>query len=200
MVAIPGTGMYTSTIDTSKIYLLTDYGSHYTMPRFYLPGTGGKGVFLSTEDYLDISSYITFTLSSSGAFGSANNELIITYPNGGQTLNTSENHNITWASYGTSDEKVDLYYSTEGDTNTYKPAFCTLTENWTLIAGGLDNTGSYEWNLSSSGIADTDSLRLKIIASNGEACDINGHYIKIRNSSNTTVNDFQKSKISWGRK
>ncbi|MEL1233538.1 MAG: hypothetical protein VW667_06485, partial [Candidatus Neomarinimicrobiota bacterium] len=200
MVALPGTDVYSSTIDTSKIYLLTDYGSHYTMPRFYLPGTGNKGVFLSTEDYLDISSYITFTLSSSGAFGSANNELIITYPNGGQTLNTSDNHEITWASYGTSSEKVDLYYSTAGDTNTYKPASCILTENWTLIAGGLDNTGSFDWNLSSSGIADTDSLRLKIIASNGEACDINGHYIKIRNSSTSPGNGFLRSKISWGKK
>ena len=200
MVALPGTDVYSSTIDTSKIYLLTDYGSHYTMPRFYLPGTGNKGVFLSTEDYLDISSYITFTLSSSGAFGSANNELIITYPNGGQTLNTSDNHEITWASYGTSSEKVDLYYSTEGDTNTYKKGYCVSTENWTLIASGLDNTGSYDWNLSSSGIADTDSLRLKIIASNGEACDINGHYIKIRNSSTSPGNGFLRSKISWGKK
>ena len=200
MVAVPGTGVYPSIIDSSKIFLLTDYGSHYTMPRFYLPGTGNKGVYLTNKDYLEISSFITFTLSSSGAFGSAKNELVITYPNGGQTLNTNENHQITWASYGTSSEKVDLYYSTRGDTNTYKPAFCVLTENWTLIAGGLDNTGSYEWNLSSSGIADTDSLRLKIIASNGEACDINGHYVKIRNSLNTIRNDFLKSKISWGRK
>ena len=200
MVAEPGTGVYPSTIDTSKIFLLTDYGSHYTMPRFYLPGTGNTGVFVSVEDYLDISSFITFTLSSSGAFGSAKNELIMTYPNGGQTLNTSDSHEITWASYGTSSEKVDLYYSTGGDTNTYKQSYCVFTENWTLIAGGLDNTGSYEWNLSSSGIADTDSLRLKIIASNGEACDINGHYVKIRSSSNTIGNDFLKSKISWGRK
>ena len=75
-----------------------------------------------------------------------------------------------------------------------------MTENWTLIAGGLDNTGSYDWNLSSSGIADTDSLRLKIIASNGEACDINGHYIKIRNSSTSPGNGFLRSKISWGKK
>ena len=113
---------------------------------------------------------------------------------------TSDSHEITWASYGTSSEKVDLYYSTGGDTNTYKQGYCIFTENWILIAGGLDNTGSYEWNLSSSGIADTDSLRLKIIASNGEASDINGHYVKIRNSSNTIRNDFLKPKISWGRK
>ena len=53
MVAVPGTGTYPSIIDTSKIFLLTNYGSNYTMPRFYLPGTGNTGVFVSVEDYLD---------------------------------------------------------------------------------------------------------------------------------------------------
>ena len=197
MVAVPGTGVYPSTIDTSKIFLLTDYGSHYTMPRFYLPGTGNTGVFMSVEDYLDISSFITFTLSSSGAFGSAKNELILTYPNGGQTLFTNGSYEVTWASYGTSSETVDLYYSTGGDTNTYKPGYCVYTENWTLIEGGLDNSGSYAWDLSSSGLSETDSLRLKIIASNGESCDINGHYVKIRNSSNTAGYKPIRSKVSW---
>ena len=200
MVAVPGTGVYPSTIDTSKIFLLTDYGSHYTMPRFYLPGTGNTGVFISVEDYLDISSFITFTLSSSGAFGSAKNELIMLYPNGGQTLYTNESYEINWASYGTSSEAVDLYYSTGGDTNTYKPGYCVYTDNWTLIEGGLDNSGSYDWDLSSSGLAETDSLRLKIIASNGESCDINGHYVKIRNSSNTAGHTPLRSKISWGNR
>ena len=200
MVAVPGTGVYPSTIDTSKIFLLTDYGSHYTMPRFYLPGTGDTGVFMSVEDYLDISSFITFTLSSSGAFGSAKNELIMTYPNGGQTLYINETYNITWASYGTSNETVDLYYSTEGDTNTYKQGYCVFTDNWTLIAGGLDNLGSYEWDLSSSDLSDTDSLRLKIIASNGQACDINGHYIKVRDPSNTAGYRAVGSRIGRGNK
>ena len=198
MVAVPGTGVYSSTIDTSKIFLLTDYGSHYTMPRFYLPGTGNTGVFMSVEDYLDISSFITFTLSSSGAFGSAKNELIMTYPNGGQTLYSNETYDITWASYGTSSETVDLYYSTGGDTNTYKQNYCVSTDNWTLIEGGLDNLGSYEWNLSSSGLSDTDSLRLKIIASNGQACDINGHYIKVRDPSNTAGYRAMGFKIGRG--
>ena len=200
MVAVPGTGVYPSIIDTSKIFLLTDYGSHYTMPRFYLPGTGNTGVFMSVEDYLDISSFITFTLSSSGAFGSAKNELIMTYPNGGQTLYINETYDITWASYGASNETVDLYYSTEGDTNTYKQGYCVFTDNWTLIAGGLDNLGSYEWDLSSSGLSNTDSLRLKIIASNGQACDINGHYIKVRDPSNTAGYRAVGSRIVRGNK
>ncbi|GIS03775.1 MAG: hypothetical protein CM15mP106_2220 [Candidatus Neomarinimicrobiota bacterium] len=35
MVVNPGTGTYFSTIDTSKIKLLTGYGDNYTMPRFF---------------------------------------------------------------------------------------------------------------------------------------------------------------------
>ncbi len=187
MVAIPGTGIYYSTVDTSQIFLLTDHGEHFTETRFYLPGTDGRGAFLSVEDYLDISSYITFTLSS-GGFGDAENELLLTYPNGGQRFSTSDTIAITWVSFGESDEKIDLYYSTGGDTNTYKSSYCLYTENWTLIASDLDNTLSYNWDLNSTSLSDTNSVRLKIIASNGEACDVNGHGITIIETSVSSVN------------
>ena len=200
MVAIPGTGVYASTIDTSQIFLLTDYGNHYTMPRFHLPGTGSVGAFISTKDYLDISSFITFTVSSTGAFGSAENELILTYPNGGQTLYNDQSYDIKWATYGSSDESVDIFYSITSDSNTYKKGFCTITNNWTLIEGGLDNTGTYNWDLSSSGLAETDSLRLKIVASNGGACDINGYFIKIRENSSHRRSFTTKPKVIWNNR
>ena len=196
MVAVPGTGVYASTIDTSQIFLLTDYGSHYTMPRFHLPGTDSVGVFLSVEDYMEISSFITFRLSSSGAFGEVNPELIITYPNGGQTLYTNSTYEILWSVGGTSSEKVDLYYSTYGDSTTYRAANCVLTDNWVEIESGLDNLGSYSWDLATSGLSETDSLRLKIVSSNGQACDINGHYIKIRSSSRSNRMNRPKQKLS----
>ena len=196
MVAVPGTGVYASTIDTSQIFLLTDYGSHFTMPRFHLPGTDSVGVFLSVEDYLEISSFITFRLSSSGAFGEAKPELIITYPNGGQTLYNDQTYEILWSVGGSSSEKVDLYYSTHGDSTTYKAANCVLTDNWTEIESGLDNLGSYSWDLATSGLSETDSLRLKIVSSNGKACDINGHYIKIRSPSRSNRMNRPKQKLS----
>ena len=196
MVAVPGTGVYASTIDTSQIFLLTDYGSHYTMPRFHLPGTDSMGVFLSVEDYMEISSFITFRLSSSGAFGEVNPELIITYPNGGQTLYANSTYEILWSVGGSSSEKVDLYYSTHGDSTTYKAANCVLTDNWTEIESGLDNLGSYSWDLATSGLSDTDSLRLKIVSSNGKACDINGYYIKIRSPSRSNRMNHPKQKLS----
>jgi len=196
MVAVPGTGVYASTIDTSQIFLLTDFGSHYTMPRFHLPGTDSVGVFISVEDYLEISSFITFRLSSSGAFGEAKPELIITYPNGGQTLYNDQTYEILWSVGGSSSEKVDLYYSTHGDSTTYNSANCVLTDNWTEIESGLDNLGSYSWDLATSGLSETDSLRLKIVSSNGKACDINGHYIKIGSSSRSNRMNRPKQKLS----
>ena len=196
MVAVPGTGVYSSIIDTSQIFLLTDYGNHYTMPRFHLPGTDSVAVFLSVEDYMEISSFITFRLSSSGAFGEVNPELIITYPNGGQTLYTNSTYEILWSVGGSSSEKVDLYYSIHGDSTTYKAANCVLTDNWTEIESGLDNLGSYSWDLATSGLLETDSLRLKIVSSNGKACDINGHYIKIRSPSRSNRMNRPKQKLS----
>jgi hypothetical protein len=196
MVAVPGTGVYTSTIDTSQIFLLTDYGSHYAMPRFHLPGTDSVGVFLSVEDYLEISSFITFRLSSSGVFGEVNPELIITYPNGGETLYNDQTYEILWNVEGKSEEKVDLYYSTHGDSTTYKAANCVLTDNWTEIESGLENLGSYSWDLATSGLSETDSLRLKIVSSNGKACDINGHYIKISPPSRSNRMNRPKQKLS----
>ena len=127
-------GTYFSTIDTSKIKLLTGYGDNYTMPRFFLPGTQNTGVFLSVHDYLDISSFITFTLSSDGALGSPSNELFITYPNGGQTFMNSDSLEILWSSFGNTNETLDLWYSTSDasdstfDSTKYLPRNCTVTE------------------------------------------------------------------------
>ncbi len=206
MVALPGSGEYFSTIDSSKIYLLTDYGDHYTMPRFYLPGTGDVGVYLSVNDYLEISSYITFTLSSSGTFGTAENELIITYPNGGpgEILFADGTYEILWASYGKGTESVSLFYSTtdgeidslSGQAIKYMQKNCAVNDGWIPIEENIDNSRAYSWDLSISGLSVTDSLRLKIIASDGKACDINGSYVTIRNPSRTMNNGFGKPRLT----
>ncbi|GIS03776.1 MAG: hypothetical protein CM15mP106_2230 [Candidatus Neomarinimicrobiota bacterium] len=67
-------------------------------------------MFLSVHDYLDISSFITFTLSSDGALGSPSNELFITYPNGGQTFMNSDSLEILWSSFGNTNETLDLVF------------------------------------------------------------------------------------------
>ena len=46
-VAVPGILSYSSVLDTGRIFLLTDYGDHYIVPRFSFNQTGDEGVFFS---------------------------------------------------------------------------------------------------------------------------------------------------------
>ena len=179
---------FPSTIDSSQLFLMTDPGSHFTMPRFFLPGTEGKGVYMTQEDSLNIVSYLTLKLSSSIAFGVAENELVLTYPNGGQSFFSNENIEIQWETFGESSEIVDLYYSIGQDSLRYKKKYCTLSDDWVEIALGIENTGTYSLDLSTIGAQ--DSIRIKIIS--GTTCDINGHFFDILNSSR--INNLKQKK------
>ena len=185
---------FPSTIDSSQLFLMTDPGSHFTMPRFFLPGTEGKGVYMTQEDSLNIISYLTLKLSSSIAFGVAENELVLTYPNGGQSFFSNENIEIKWETFGESSEIVDLFYSVGQDSLRYKNKYCTLSDDWVEIASGIENTGTYELDLSTIGAQ--DSIRIKIIS--GTTCDINGHFFDILNSSR--INNLEQKKTKFTSK
>ena len=167
------------------------------MPRFYL-GTGDKSV-LSKDDYLDISSFITFTLSSSGAFGSASNELLIISPNGTETFYDDEEMKIKWVALGESEETVDLFYSISTDSSIKNLDSCKQTTNWFSIASGLTSvidTNSFSWSLSNLSFQDSLKIRLKVVYSNGEACDINGYFVNIKESSSRGFSISRKSKLT----
>ena len=184
---------FPSTIDSSQLFLMTDPGSHFTMPRFFLPGTEGKGVYMTQEDSLNIISYLTLKLSSSIAFGVAENELVLTYPNGGQSFFSNENIEIQWETFGESSEIVDLYYSIGQDSLRYKKKYCTLSDDWVEIASGIENTGTYSLDLSTIGAQ--DSIRIKIIS--GTTCDINGHFFDILSPSRINNLKQKKTKVSF---
>jgi len=184
---------FPSTIDSSQLFLMTDPGSHFTMPRFFLPGTEGKGVYMTQEDSLNIISYLTLKLSSSIAFGVAENELVLTYPNGGQSFFSNENIEIQWETFGESSEIVDLYYSIGQDSLRYKKKYCTLSDDWIEIASGIENTGTYSLDLSTIGAQ--DSIRIKIIS--GTTCDINGHFFDILSPSRINNLKQKKTKVSF---
>ena len=196
MVAEPGNSSYLTGLDTNRIRLITDYGNHYVMPRFQINSTDSEMVFLSVNDYLEIGSFITFKVSSSGLFATANSELVIVYPNGGQTLYTDQKYNIQWRAYGDNISAVDIYYSTSSDSN-----LTAFAEGyWTGLNGGLiaadvasvAGINSYEWDL--TGFAENDSIRIRIVSNENvvldektekyiKARDINGWYIRTRNPS-----------------
>ena len=179
-------------LDTNRVRLITDYGDHYVMPRFQINSTDSSMIFLSINDHLEVGSFVTFRVSSSGAFSSANSELVIVYPNGGQTLFTDKKHDIKWRVYGDGISSVDIYYSVSCDSNLNARA----EGYWTGINGGIiaqnvptvSGLNSYEWDL--TGFPESDSVRIRIVSDEKvvldqktdeyvKAIDINGWNFKI---------------------
>lgn len=172
----PGTITYSSIIDTTRIRLITDPGNHYTASRFKLNGTGTNEVYLSKTDYIEINAMMTVRLSSTGLDAPASNELVITSPNGGETLPKNQQTQITWKSYGDAVTTIDISYAKGTNPDISDDA------QWVLIATDEANDGSYDWTPeNSSGINDQlllssqkDSLRIRIMDSGGTINDING--------------------------
>ena len=199
MVAEPGNSTYATGLDTNRVRLITDYGDHYVMPRFQINSTDSQMIFLSVNDHLEVGSFITFRVSSSGAFASANTELVIVKPNGGQTLYTDQSYDIQWRTYGEGISAVNIYYSTSSDTN----ISAGINGYWAGINGGIIaeevssvvGLNTYEWDF--SGFAEQDSVRILIVSKenvvldpktqqNVKARDMNGWYLKIRNPGRTS--------------
>ena len=147
---------------------------------------------MTQKDSLNIISYLTLKLNSSIAFGVAENELVLIFPNGGQSFLSNETIEVIWETFGESSEEVDLYYSIGQDSLRYKNKYCTLSDNWVEIASGVENTGTYTLDLSTIGVQ--DSIRIKIIS--GTTCDINGHFFNILNSSRINNYKQKKTKVS----
>jgi len=199
MVAEPGNSTYATGLDTNRVRLITDYGNHYVMPRFQINSTDSQMIFLSINDHLEVGSFITFRVSSTGAFASANSELVIVKPNGGQTLYTDQSYDIQWRTYGEGISAVNIYYSTSSDTN----ISAALDGYWSGVNGGIiaedvssvAGLNTYEWDL--NGFSEQDSLRIRIVSKEDvvldqktdkyvKARDMNGWYLKIKNPGRTS--------------
>ena len=99
-VLVPGVTGYSSMLDANRIFLLTDYGDRYIVPRFSFNQTGDQTVFFSKYDAIDIKSSLTFRVASSGVFGATVNDIVILKPNGLDTLFVVEPDTIRWKTYG----------------------------------------------------------------------------------------------------
>jgi len=181
----PGFAVYSSPISNHTIRLMTNPGQPYMAPRFHLNGSDGKKVFISTSDYIDINSTITFKLSSTGMTSAAPDEIVIKYPNGNQTLNKDKEVAIQWQTFGTID-KVDLdyYVGTDPDVN--------QDDGWTEIAKDVENVkgdNAYNWKPSSTtginsmAVALRDSVRIRVKSTDGKTRDMSGWYFTISHSS-----------------
>ncbi|MCK4763551.1 MAG: hypothetical protein KAW12_15230 [Candidatus Aminicenantes bacterium] len=106
-----------------------------------------------------------FTINSATA-------LIVTYPNGGESLVENYSYAITWASSGQVGN-VKLDYSTSGG------------ESWTNIVSSIDNNGRYAWTVPQS---NSTNCKIRISdVSTGEIVDMSDAVFKIVSLPSITV-------------
>jgi hypothetical protein len=164
-VAVPGITSYSSVLDTGRIFLLTDYGLRYIVPRFSFNPTGDSERFFSRYDAIDIKSFITFRVASTGILGPTENDLVILYPNGGENLVAGSDYMIRWKTYGTVGN-IDVHYAIGANPS---------DDDWEDIEVNIVNNDSLAWT--PSFIA--DSVRIKIKDSSSELNDISGWYFNV---------------------
>lgn len=174
----PGRITYTSTIDTTRIQLMTDPGDHYVVPRFHLNGSDGRQVFISYNDYISIISSVVFRISSTGMFATQPTELVLQYPNGGESLPMSQTKIVRWKTFGKSNQ-VNLHYGVGMNLDPSDEA------DWGPIAIEIANVDSFLWTpITTPGIfelspTERDSLRLKISIPNKTIYDVSGWYFRV---------------------
>lgn len=184
----PGYISHSSIIDTNRIKLMTDPGEHYIVPRFHLNGTDGRSVYLSMDDYIAISASITFRVSNTGVFEGPPDELVLHYPNGGETLIMDQEYTIKWKSYG-SFSNINLYYGVGAAVD---PA---VEGDWSVIQTETANVDSFLWTPNAtSGIveissAGRDSLRLRVAIPGTDIYDVSGWYFTIKESGRQSAGD-----------
>ncbi|RMF06688.1 MAG: hypothetical protein D6762_08945, partial [Candidatus Neomarinimicrobiota bacterium] len=178
----PGVISHVASIDTNKIRLITDFGDHFVVPRFHLTGTNGQSVYFSLGDYFGIQSTITFRISSTGMLENPADELVLVFPNGGETLDLNRDYVIKWQTYGNI-SKVNLDYAVGAHTIWSNDAI------WNTIATEVTNVDSFVWTpvtstgISSLTLSQRDSLRIRVKDTGSDVSDKSGWYFKIVDTS-----------------
>ena len=191
-----GITTYSSPLSKERVRLMTDPGQPYMAPRFYLKGSDGKRVYLTTGDYLDINSSVTFSLSSTGMSDPAPNEIVVRYPNGGERINKDSETTLKWKTYG-SVSKVDLSYYAGGNPDVNKD------EDWIEIAKEVANVDSFLWTPSStSGInsltaVQKDSVRIRVKSTDGKTRDMSGWFFSITDKIESIIPSDGNAKITF---
>ena len=179
-----GSITYSSPLSKERVRLMTDPGQPYMAPRFFLEGSKGKRVYLTTGDYLDINSSVTFSLSSTGMGSPAPNEIVVKFPNGGESLDKDTQYSIKWKTYGAI-SKVDLSYFFGGSADLDKD------EGWVEISTEIANVDSFSWIPSSTtGLSSAkDSLRIRVKSSDGKIRDMSGWYFSVTEKSSKIISE-----------
>ena len=167
-VFFPGITTYSSVLDTGRIFLLTDYGDHYIVPRFSFNQMGDQPLFFSKYDAIDIKSFITFRVASTGVLGPIENDIVVIRPNGGENLVVGIEDEIIWAKYG----KVSLF-----DVH-YAISANPTEDEWNEIESNYvsnDSITKLPWTPNET----SNYMRIRIKDSNSDLQDISGYYFSV---------------------
>lgn len=187
-----GDTIFYSELDSNNIFHLTDLGSHYVNNRTHFFGTDGKSVFFTLKDTLEIEAMISFTLVSTGLLEKAKDEIVITYPNGGETFSVGETVTIKWRSLGSvKNSLVEVFSAT--DTSAGGPS------EWTSIsAGSISNVDSLDWVPSTA----YDVIIFRVCDEGETVCDESASYSTVeagRLSSRGSTAKRSRNGIQSGR-
>ena len=146
------------------------------MPRFQL--NWDTLAFLSASDNIDITSIITFRISSTGMLEESTDEIVITYPNGGETLTKETPHVIRWKTFGTiSNIGIEYFYPDSLVVQTGEGEIETVpTIKIVTIISDTANVDSFLWT--TPGIPQ-DSIRLRVTDVNSTVSDTSGGFFEI---------------------
>ena len=193
-VMTPGDTTVMSGLDSMKMYLLTDLGKHYVRPRTHFSGTLDQVpdvVQFSMKDTLSMKGFMVLQLQSDGLLGKADDELILTYPNGGETLSLGEEITIKWRSLGSTLESENILVST----STSDTPDISSDDIWTIIIGGvIANVDSLNWTPS----VVADKLWLRVCNESRSICDRSLSSFKV--VSNATTSFRRDTDNNWRSK
>ncbi|MCH7732025.1 MAG: hypothetical protein IIB44_05835 [Candidatus Marinimicrobia bacterium] len=166
MVKDKGDTTVVSGLDSNDVKLLTSLGEHFITSRIHFFGTDGNTVFFSMRDTLRALAYLTFTMVSTGLFEEVKDEIIITNPNGGETLTVGEDVIIRWRSLGNKvkSENIKVFTSLVQDPDV------TNDGHWFAISGTVANVDSLVWTPDTP----AEALWLRVCNEAGNLCDQSG--------------------------
>ncbi|MCK4999861.1 MAG: hypothetical protein KAS23_10005 [Anaerohalosphaera sp.] len=129
-----------SNFDAGDVFIFSFLVPDETGPAYNISIAPTQGSWRMVM-YYDLPS-VTLPVAGSGT----EPELLLTSPNGGETLSVGSTHTIQWDTTGSIDN-VKLEYSTNN------------AETWTTIIGSTPNTGSYQWLVPS---VDSDNCLVRV--------------------------------------
>ena len=178
-VMTPGDTTVTTGLDSLKMYLLTDFGKHYVRPRTHFSGTllqVPDVVQFSMKDTISMKSFMVFQLQSDGLFEKAEDKLVITYPNGGETLYTGDEVTFKWRSLpdkSINNNLIHVYIDTTGENpDSSSTVWVDISDDPKHDGEPITNTGELNYTFETDfGKGVYEKIWLMVCGPNKVGCD-----------------------------